>query len=87
MYHSRLATTSGPAGCRADRVTSSPQFSYPAIDRAASQPGRSSRCAHAPVALSERFIRREQPSPTFTEEHFQQLISRADVVNVDHTPG
>jgi hypothetical protein len=37
--------------------------------------------------LSERFIRREQPSPTFTEEHFQQLISRADVVNVDHTPG
>lgn len=87
MYHSRLATTSGPAGCRADRVTSSPQFSYPAIDCAASQPSCPSRCAHAPVALSERFIRREQPSPTFTEEHFQQLISRADVVNVDHTPG
>src|SRR6202034_4858837 len=76
----------GLAGCRADCVTSGLQLGYSAFDCAASQPGCLSRCAHAPIALSERLIRREQPSPAFAEELFQQLISRADVVNVDHTP-
>ena len=74
------------AGCRADRVPAAPQFSYPAVDCAASQSGCPSCCADAAIALSERFIRREQPSPAFTDEFFQQLISRADVGNVDHTP-
>jgi hypothetical protein len=86
MHHSRLATTPGLAGCRADRVPPGPQLSYPAVDCAASEPGCLSRCIHAPIALSERFIRCEQPSRALAEELFQQLISRANVVNVDHTP-
>src|ERR1700723_2272931 len=86
MHHSRLAATTGLAGCRADCVTSGLQLGYSAVDCAASQPGCLSRCAHAPIALSELLIRREQPSPAFAEELFQQLISQADVVNVDHTP-
>jgi hypothetical protein len=55
-----------------------------AIDRAARQSGRPRRRAHTPMAVRQRFVRRNRSPATLVEEACRPPIAQAYVINVDH---